>query len=240
MKLNIAYPATGCQKCIEVEDDKKLQPFFDKRMSNEVEGDSLGDEWKGYVFRIAGGNDLQGFPMKQGVLKAGRTRLLLKKGHSCFRERRRGEMKRKSVRGCIVGPDLSVLTLVVVKKGEGEIEGLTQTTKPRLRGPKTVSGIRRLFELEKKDDVTQYVVRRLVEKGDKKRYKAPRIQRLVTPRRLQHKRQNRAVKRKRYTATRAQAEDFNKLIAQRAKEARVDRELKKRRTSSRKVSEKKN
>lgn len=49
-----------------------------------------------------GGNDKQGFPMKQGVLTPQRVRLLLSKGMSCYRERRDGERKRKSVRGCIV------------------------------------------------------------------------------------------------------------------------------------------
>jgi hypothetical protein len=49
-----------------------------------------------------GGNDKQGFPMKQGVLTPQRVRLLLSKGQSCYRERRDGERKRKSVRGCIV------------------------------------------------------------------------------------------------------------------------------------------
>ena len=47
-------------------------PFFDKRMAGEVSGDSLGDEFKGYVFRIGGGNDKQGFPMKQGRLAFGK------------------------------------------------------------------------------------------------------------------------------------------------------------------------
>ena len=37
-------------------------------MAGEVSGDSLGDEFQGYVFRIDGGNDKQGFPMKQGLL----------------------------------------------------------------------------------------------------------------------------------------------------------------------------
>lgn len=37
-------------------------------MGAEVEADQLGDEWKGYILRVAGGNDKQGFPMKQGVL----------------------------------------------------------------------------------------------------------------------------------------------------------------------------
>ena len=73
--------------------------------------------FKGYVLRISGGNDKQGFPMKQGVLTAGRVRLLLKDGHSCYRIRRDGERRRKSVRGCIVDANLSVLALVIVKKG---------------------------------------------------------------------------------------------------------------------------
>lgn len=49
MKLNISYPANGSQKLIEVDDDRKLRVFMEKRMGNEVPADSLGDEWKGYV-----------------------------------------------------------------------------------------------------------------------------------------------------------------------------------------------
>ncbi|GBM39687.1 40S ribosomal protein S6 [Araneus ventricosus] len=46
MKLNISYPATGCQKLIEIDDEKKLRMFYEKRMGHEVEADGLGDEWK--------------------------------------------------------------------------------------------------------------------------------------------------------------------------------------------------
>merc|ERR1711865_904547 len=95
MKLNMACSETGLQKCIEVDDDKKLLPFFDKRMAQEVDGDSLGDEFVGYRFRITGGNDKQGFPMMQGVLSPERVRLLLTKGSKCYRQRRTGEKKRK-------------------------------------------------------------------------------------------------------------------------------------------------
>ena len=56
------------------------RPFLDKHLGEEVEGSCLGDEYKGYVFRISGGNDKQGFPMKQGILKSERVRVLLKKG----------------------------------------------------------------------------------------------------------------------------------------------------------------
>uniref|UniRef100_A0ABI7VZ09 Small ribosomal subunit protein eS6 n=1 Tax=Felis catus TaxID=9685 RepID=A0ABI7VZ09_FELCA len=74
--------------------------------------------------------------MKQGVLTHGRVRLLLSKGHNCYRPRSTGERKRKSVRGCIVDANLSVLNLVIVKKGEKDIPGLTDTTVPRRLGPK--------------------------------------------------------------------------------------------------------
>jgi small subunit ribosomal protein S6e len=103
---------------IDIEDERKVRIFYEKRMGAEVEADGLGDEWKGYVFRVAGGNDKQGFPIKQGILTIGRVRLLFSKEHSCFRERRTSERRRKSVRGCIVDANLSVLAVVVVKKGE--------------------------------------------------------------------------------------------------------------------------
>merc|ERR1712022_44605 len=106
MKLNISCPELGMQKAIDIDDDKKLLPFFDKRISQEVDGDSLGDEFVGYRFRITGGNDKQGFPMMQGVLTPERVRLLLTKGSKCYRQRRTGEKKRKSVRGCIVNRNL--------------------------------------------------------------------------------------------------------------------------------------
>lgn len=154
MKLNISYPSNGTQKLIEVEDERKLRVFMEKRMGAEVAGDSVGDEFAGYVFRITGGNDKQGFPMKQGVMHPTRVRLLLADGHSCYRPRRTGERKRKSVRGCIVGMDLSVLALSVVKQGEADIPGLTDTVHPKRLGPKRATKIRKMFGLTKQDDVS--------------------------------------------------------------------------------------
>jgi small subunit ribosomal protein S6e len=145
--------------------------FFDKKISTEVPGDSVGEEWAGYVFRITGGNDKQGFPMKQGVLLPYRVRLLLSDGHSCYRPRRKGERKRKSVRGCIVGPDIAVLSLVIVKQGENEIPGLTDTVLPKRLGPKRATKIRRFFNLSKEDDVRKYVVRREVKSSKKENAK---------------------------------------------------------------------
>lgn len=236
MKLNISYPANGSQKLIDIEDERKLAVFMDKRMGAEVPADSLGDEWKGYIFRITGGNDKQGFPMKQGVMYPYRVRLLLSEGHSCYRTRRTGERRRKSVRGCIVNADLSVLALRIVKQGEGEIPGLTDVVHPKRLGPKRATKIQRFFGLSKDDDVRKYVIRREIQPKDesKKPYtKAPKIQRLVTPQRLQHKRHRIALKRRQAEKVKDEANEYAQVLAKRVAEAKAQKaDARKRRASS--------
>ncbi|KAK2071941.1 hypothetical protein P8C59_006325 [Phyllachora maydis] len=236
MKLNVSMPANGSQKLIEIEDERKLRAFMEKRMGAEVPADGLGDEWKGYIVRITGGNDKQGFPMKQGVMHPTRVRLLLSEGHSCYRPRRTGERKRKSVRGCIVGQDLSVLALSIVKQGEQEIPGLTDTVHPKRLGPKRATKIRRFFGLSKDDDVRKFVIRREVQpKGEgKKPYtKAPRIQRLVTPQRLQHRRHRIALKRRQTEKVKEEANEYAQLLAKRVAEVKAQKaDARKRRASS--------
>ncbi|OWB80425.1 hypothetical protein B5S32_g4701 [[Candida] boidinii] len=202
-------------------------------MGQEVEGDLVSEEFKGYVFKISGGNDKQGFPMKQGVMIPNRVKLLLAKGHSCYRPRRVGERKRKSIRGCIVGNDLAVLSLVVVKQGEQEIEGVTDAQVPKRLGPKRANNIRKFFGLTKEDDVRQFVIRREVTKGEKSYTKAPKIQRLVTPQRLQRKRVRKAEKVKNAQAQRDAAAEYAQLLAQRLHERKAEKaEIRKRRASS--------
>ena len=117
--------------------------------------------------------------MKQGVLVPHRVRLLLSDGHSCYRTRRNGERRRKSVRGCIVGPDIAVLSLVIIKQGEKEIEGLTDVALPKRLGPKRATKVRKFFNLSKEDDVRKYVVRREV-KSAKKENARPYFKAYVT------------------------------------------------------------
>lgn len=66
--------------------------------------------------------------------------------------------------------------------------GLDVTTVKRARslGPKRASTIRKLYQLEKTDDVRKFVVRRDT-KSAKGKKKSPKIQRLVTNERVRRK-----------------------------------------------------
>ena len=237
MKFNIAYPASGNQVQIEFNDEKKLKYLNDKRMAQFVDMDFLGNDWKGYVAKIQGGSDKDGFAMKQGVLTSNRVRLLLKAGVQCFQSwKRKGERKRRSVRGCIIDVhNMSVLCLKIVKRGPAEIPGLTDSIRPRSMGPKRASKIRKMFNLSKQDDVRQYVIRKVKpnrppRKDGTPRTVAPKIQRLVTPERLQRKRKLRAQRRKRFEASKASRQEYQQLLA------KIRREKRRKSTRSSRVS----
>jgi small subunit ribosomal protein S6e len=98
---------------------------------------------------------------------------------------------------------------------------LTDTTIPRRLGPKRASKIRKLFNLSKEDDVRKYVIRREItpkKEGAKPYSKAPKIQRLVTPVRLQRKRRQRLLKKRAQEKSKREAAEYAKLLAQRRKE----------------------
>merc|ERR1712024_242792 len=105
--------------------------------------------------------------------------------------------------------------MVIVKKGEGEIPGLTDNTIPRRLGPKRASKIPKPLK-----------------EGKTQKYKAPKIQRLITPAILQRRRHLVAIKRRRQEKSRLAAAEYSKILAQRQKEQKEQKELKRKRSAS--------
>jgi len=216
VKINISYPPYGSSQLIEVDDEKKWRVFLDKRLSDEVPADSLGDEFKGYVFKITGGYDKEGFSMMQGVMLNSRTRLLLDGRTGQYSPKRHGCRKRKSVRGCIIGIDMSCINVVIVKRGPADLPKLTDkaSDKPSTKGPKRADNIRKAWGLGKKDDVRQYVVKKLKpgKEGKKDRIKSPKIQRLITPVVKQRRRRLLKLKRLQQERNRKAAADYLQIL----------------------------
>jgi len=123
--------------------------------------------------------------------------------------------------------------LKVLEKGPGEVPGLTDSERPRRLGPKRANKIRTAFALRKKDDVRKYVVMRKIEKKVKKKqgeeeleedrtfYTAPKIQRLITEKRLRRKRLNKKLKKDRWAATKNAHVAYEKLLSKFLKEKKA-------------------
>jgi len=226
MKFNIASPTCGTQKLYEVEDLRKIQALYELEIGNTITGEMLGEEFAGYVFKITGGMDKQGFTMKQGILTNARVSLLLNRGDIGYQAWRTkvGARRKKSIRGCIVGPDISTLNMIIVQEGEEKLEGLTDKTVPRRLGPKRASKIRKLFGLTKEDDVRKFVIRRQLKAieatettaAKKARTKAPKIQRLVTPVTLQRRRAKLSVIKQKRVRSREEREAYQRRLDRRS------------------------
>jgi small subunit ribosomal protein S6e len=119
--------------------------------------------------------------------------------------------------------------LKVLEKGSGEVPGLTDKERPRRLGPKRANRIRQAFVLRKKDDVRKYVVMRKIEKKVKKGeteedrtfYTAPKIQRLITEKRLRRKKLNRKMKKDRWAAAKDAHIAYEKLLSKFLKEKKA-------------------
>ena len=182
--------------------------------------------------------------MKQGVFCNNRIKLLLAPGTSGYRVKRKGERKRRSVRGCIVGPDIKTLSLTLIKKGEKEIPGLTDETKNRRLGPKRATGIRKLYGIEKVEGekttqssvalIKKHAIRRTFKSkknAEASRHKAPKVQRLVTESRLRRKRIQKEDKIKRWKRTSALTEEYKKVYDVYAAKKRADNKERKAKTA---------
>ncbi len=120
MKLVVADPETG--KTYQKELDKNQEKIlYGYKIGDRIKGDQLG--LVGYELVITGGSDKDGFPMRSDLHGTTRKRVLLSKGPG-FHPRRKGERRRKTVRGNTIAEDIAQVNAKVVKKGEKPLEAL--------------------------------------------------------------------------------------------------------------------
>jgi small subunit ribosomal protein S6e len=94
------------------------------KIGNEFDASPLG--LIGYKLRITGGSDKNGFPMKKDVEGPRRIKSLLSGGVG-FKPRRKGQRRRKTVRGNTISDDIVQINTLVVEKGKKNIEDLLQS-----------------------------------------------------------------------------------------------------------------
>lgn len=117
-KLVISNPNTGkaYQKTVSGEN---ANAFLNKKLGQEIEGEKIGIN--NYKFKITGGTDSNGFPMRPGIEGPQRSKVLITGGPG-FNSKREGERKKKSVRGNQVNEKITQINLKISEEGEEDLE----------------------------------------------------------------------------------------------------------------------
>lgn len=108
--------------------DPESKKTYSKKLTEEeatkLNGLKLGDKFRGevigltgYEFLITGGSDSSGFPMRPSLHGTIRKKFLVKKGVG-FNPQRKGERKRKTLRGNEINTDIAQVNCKVSKKGK--------------------------------------------------------------------------------------------------------------------------
>lgn len=125
-KLNISGgntgPGKGMSKLIEI-DEKKFR-FEGMKIGETIRGGLIG--FPNYEFQITGGSDSSGFPMRKSVHGPVKKKILLSKPGIGYKPIRKGEKKRRTVRGNEITFDMSLINLKVTKYGEAELFKATE------------------------------------------------------------------------------------------------------------------
>ena len=88
--------------------------FLGKRIGEQIGGDLLG--LSGYTFKITGGTDRSGFPLRADLPGSRQVRLFVGDGFG-FHAPRRGMRRRRSFRGGAISEDTVQVNLTVEQKG---------------------------------------------------------------------------------------------------------------------------
>ncbi|ORD96418.1 RS6 [Hepatospora eriocheir] len=155
MKLNIAYPANGTQKCFELS-RKDEQKLYSKKIGDQFDGGLLFPEFEGSILQINGGNDYQGFCMSASYDTDKRRKELLKEGDVGYKCRVKGVRKRKSVRGSRVSNEIQVLNMSLIRENK-VIEGLTDCFNDKSHLPKRLSKLCKEFGLPEGSNIRKFI-----------------------------------------------------------------------------------
>ncbi|MEM5871792.1 MAG: 30S ribosomal protein S6e [Candidatus Aenigmatarchaeota archaeon] len=118
-KIVVADPKT--RRTYQKEVSPKESALIGRKIGDKVKGDFLG--LTGYELEITGGSDKDGFPMRADIPGFGRKRALLSDGPG-FRPKKKGERKRKLVRGNTISEDIVQVNMKVVTYGKESLAKL--------------------------------------------------------------------------------------------------------------------
>jgi len=111
-KVIISDPESGTSKTVELE-EARTAPLIGRKLGEVIDGSIL--DLPGHKVQLMGGSDKDGFPMRQDVHGGVRRQVILSGGVG-FNPQKKGERRRKTVRGNIVTDEIVQLNMKIVEK----------------------------------------------------------------------------------------------------------------------------
>ena len=123
-KLNIGCPKTkkSYKKDLKEEDCK---PLIGKKIGDILKGESI--DFPGYEFKITGGSDSSGFPMRFDVDGSQRKRILIASGVGIKKKKRKGIRLRKTVAGNTIHADTAQINFKIMKYGKNPLDKVAES-----------------------------------------------------------------------------------------------------------------
>ncbi|MCP8308267.1 MAG: 30S ribosomal protein S6e [archaeon] len=109
-KLIVSDKEAGKSSVHELK-DPQARALVGLKIGDEIDASVLGIKGK---IRITGGSDRAGFPMRSDVMGGVKKYVLLTKGVG-FKPKRKGERRRKLVRGNTITEDIYQVNAIVIK-----------------------------------------------------------------------------------------------------------------------------
>ena len=111
-KVIVSDPKDGTSKVVEVE-DTRATPLIGRKIGETVDGSVV--DLPAHKVQIMGGSDRDGVPMRGNVHGGVRRRVVLS-GGTGFSPQRKGQRKRKTVRGSVITDEIVQINMKIVER----------------------------------------------------------------------------------------------------------------------------
>jgi len=132
-KVIVSDPETGTSKVVELE-ETRAAPLIGRKIGESVDGAVV--DLPAHKLRITGGSDRDGVPIRPNVHGGVRRNVVLSGGVG-FKPHRKGERRRKTVRGNIITDEIVQINTKITEKPKKPAETKTEqaTQKPESTAP---------------------------------------------------------------------------------------------------------
>ena len=122
-KIIVSDPSTGRSQVVELE-GSRAAPLIGRRLGEAIDGSVIGQS--GSKLQITGGSDKDGFPMRRDIHGGVRAHTIFSGGIG-FHPKRKGERRRKTVRGNVITEEITQINMKTTEKSQKKAEKTVKT-----------------------------------------------------------------------------------------------------------------